>query len=97
MSENEKSAARIILNTQMYPTDSNGRDRNFEISDILHVLNGKIFDWQDHSEGSMMFGGVILGLLELYNINEKDFMDVWQGEREISAPKPENKARRASR
>jgi hypothetical protein len=61
------------------------------------VLNGKIFDWQDHSEGSMMFGGVILGLLELYNINEKDFMDVWQGEREISAPKPENKARRASR
>lgn len=97
LSENEKSAARIILNTQMYPTDSNGRDRNFEISDILHVLSGKIFDWQDHSEGSMMFGGVILALLELYNINEKDFMDVWQGEREISPPKPENKARRKPR
>lgn len=97
LSENEKSAARIILNTQIYPTDSNGRDRSFEISDILHVLNGKIFEWQSNSEGPMMFGGVILALLELYNINEKDFIDVWLGEREIPAPKPENKARRKNR
>jgi len=45
----------------------------------------------------MLFGGVILALLELYNINEKDFIDVWQGEREIPAPKAENKARKQSR
>ena len=97
LSESEKSAARIILNTQMYPTDSNGRDRIFEISDILHVLNEKFFAEHSHAEGAMLFGGVILALLELYNINEKDFMDVWQGEREIAAPKPENKARKLSR
>ena len=97
LSESEKSAARIILHTQIYPTDSNGRDRIFEISDILHVLNGKIFDWQNDAEGSMLFGGVILALLELYNINEKDFMDVWQGEREIPPPKPEHKARKQIR
>ena len=97
LSESEKSAARIILHTQMYPTDSNGRDRIFEISDILHTLNGQIFEWQNKSEGAMLFGGVILALLELYNINEKDFIDVWQGEREIPAPKAENKARKQSR
>ena len=97
LSENEKSAARIILNTQTYPTDSNGRDRIFEISDILHALNGKIFEWQSNSEGPMLFGGAILALLELYNINEKDFIDVWQGKREIAAPKPENKARKVTR
>jgi hypothetical protein len=97
LSESEKSAARIILHRQMYPTDSNGRDRIFEISDILYGLNGKVFEEKNHSEGSMLFGGVILALLELYNINEKDFIDVWQGEREISPPKPENKARKQVR
>jgi hypothetical protein len=61
------------------------------------MLNGKIFEFQSNSEGPMMFGGVILALLELYNINEKDFIDVWKAEREIAAPKPENKARKASR
>ena len=45
----------------------------------------------------MLFGGTILALLELYNINEKDFIDVWQGKREIAAPKPENKARKVTR
>ena len=35
LAENEKSLAQIILNTPMYPTDSNGRDRIFEIEDIL--------------------------------------------------------------
>lgn len=97
LSESEKSAARILLNTQMYPTDSNGRDRIFEISDILHVLNAKIFEVKEHSEGSLMFGGVILTLLELYNINEKDFIDVWQGERDIAPPKAENKAKKKLR
>ena len=97
LTDNEKSLAKIVLNTQMYPTDSNGRDRIFEIEDILHALNGKIFEFQSNSEGPMMFGGVILALLELYNINEKDFIDVWKAEREIAAPKPENKARKASR
>ncbi|TQR69607.1 hypothetical protein E2K73_04760 [Acinetobacter sp. RF15A] len=97
LSENEKSLAKILLNTQIYPTDSNGRERVFEIEDILHNLRGKIFDFQDNSEGAMLFGAVILALLELYNINEKDFIDVWKGKREISPPKPENKARKSLR
>jgi hypothetical protein len=81
----------------MYPTDSNGRDRAFEIEDILHVLSGKIFDFESNAEGSMLFGGVILALLELYNINEQDFIEVWQGTREISPPKPEHRARKTTR
>lgn len=34
----------------MYPEDSNGRDRTFEISDILQALNGKL-QFQSNSEG----------------------------------------------
>ena len=94
LSDNEKALAKIILNTQMYPTDSNGRDRVFEIQDILHNLNGKVFEFQNNSEGPMLFGAAILALLELYNINEQDFSDVWHGVREISPPKPANKARK---
>ena len=74
LTDNEKSLAKILLNTQIYPVDSNGRDRVFEIEDILHNLNGKIFDFQNNSEGSMLFGAVILALLELYNINEKTLL-----------------------
>jgi hypothetical protein len=95
LTENEKSLAKIILNTQMYPTDSNGRDRVFEIEDILHNLQGKAFALPEQTEGAMLFGGVILALLELYQINEKDFSDVWQGHLEISPPRPAHKARRA--
>ena len=97
LTDNEKSLAKIILNTRMYPTDSNGRDRVFEIEDILHALSGKIFDFETNAEGRMLFGGAILALLELYNINEQDFIEVWQGTREIAPPKPEHRARKASR
>ena len=38
----------------------------------------------------MIFGGAILALLELYHLNENDFIDVWNGTRTISAPKAEN-------
>ena len=94
LTENEKSLARIIMNTQMFPTDSNGRDRVFEIADILHNLNAKVFDFDRKTEAPMVFGGVILALLELYGINEKDFADVWHAQREIAPPKAAHKARR---
>lgn len=94
LTENEKSLAKILLNTQMYPTDSNGRDRVFEIEDILHNLNGRIFEFQTNSEGSMLFGGVILALLELYNINEQDFIDAWNGIREIQPPRPAHRSKK---
>ncbi|WP_296280119.1 hypothetical protein [uncultured Acinetobacter sp.] len=90
LTDAEKSLATIILNTPMYPTDSNGRDREFEIQDILHNLHGKTFEFQPEAEGSMIFGGAILALLELYHLNENDFIDVWNGTRTISAPKAEN-------
>lgn len=94
LTEAEKSLATIILNTPMYPNDSNGRDRIFEIQDILHNLNGKIFEFQSNSEGSMIFGGAILALLELYNLNETDFIAVWTGQRTIAAPKAEHRAKK---
>ncbi len=52
LTDNEKSLAKIILNTRMYPTDSNGRDRVFEIEDILHALSGKIFDLRPTRRGA---------------------------------------------
>ena len=94
LSDNERSLAKIILHTQIYPVDSNGRDRIFEIQDILHALDGKIFAFQSNSEGSMIFGGVILALLELYGLNEQDFVELWQGKREIAPPRPQHKARK---
>ena len=94
LTEAEKSVAKIILNTQIYPTDSNGRDRVFEIEDILYAMQNKIFDFQNNSEGPMIFGGAILVLLELYDINEQDFIDVWNGKREVTAPRPANRAKK---
>lgn len=94
LSDAEKSLATIVLNTPMSPIDSNGRDRVFEIRDILHTLNTKIFNFQTESEDSLVFGGAILTLLELYNINEQDFIDVWQGQREISPPHPAHHAKK---
>lgn len=94
LSENEKSLAKILLNTPIYPTDSNGRDRTFEIKDILHNLESKKVEFQNNLQEPLVFGGVILALLELYNINEYEFADVWHGIRDIHAPKPEHKAKR---
>ena len=42
----------------------------------------------------MVFGGVILALLELYNLNETDFIDVWNGAREVSPPRPAHRAKK---
>ena len=97
LADNEKSLAKIILNTPMYPTDSNGRDRIFEIEDIVHRLDEKGFRVDSPLESRMVIGGVVLALLELYNINEQDFMEVWNHQREIPAPKAENKARKSTR
>jgi len=94
LTDAEKSLATIILNTPMYPTDSNGRDREFEIQDILHNLNGKAFEIKTDTEGSMVFGGAILALLELYHLNENDFIEVWNGDRTISLPKAENHSKK---
>lgn len=94
ISDNEKSLAKILLNTPMYPTDSNDRDRVFEIQDILHNLETKIPDFQHQIEKPMLFGGVVLALLELYHINEQDFADVWHAKRQIMPPKPEHKSRK---
>ena len=94
LTDAEKSLATIVVNTPMYPNDSNGRDRIFEIQDILHNLSGKIFQFKDQSDGSMVFGGVILALLELYNLNETDFIDVWNGVREVSPPRPAHRAKK---
>ena len=94
LTEAEKAVAKIILNTQMYPTDSNGRDRVFEIQDILYALQGKVFDFQNNSEGSLIFGGAILSLFELYNINEANFIHTWNGTKDILPPKAENKAKK---
>ena len=94
LSEPEKSLATIVINTPMYPHDSNGRDRIFEIQDILHNLDAHIKDLNSEDEEKLIFGGVILALLELYHLNEKDFIDVWTGLKEISPPRPAHRAKK---
>ncbi len=90
----EKSLATILLNTPMFPVDSNGRERDFEIQDILHTLNNKIPQFIDNDASAMQIGGVILALLELYRLNEQDFVDVWLGVREISAPSAAHRSKK---
>lgn len=97
LSESEQTLAQILFETPMYPNDSNGRDRIFEIQDILYHLKGKTFEFDESTDAALLKGGVILALLELYQINEQDFIDVWQGKRTIAPPKPENRAKKASR
>lgn len=92
LTDAEKSLATIVLNTPMYPIDSNGRDRVFEIQDILYKLESKMIQLEQNPDGSIIFGGVILALLELYNINEQDFIDVWHGKKTIAAPRAEHRA-----
>lgn len=94
LSDAEKSLATILVNTPMYPHDSNGRDRIFEIQDILHTLGPNLFQSKSDQEENLVFGGVILALLELYNINEKDFIDLWKGIREVSPPRPAHRAKK---
>lgn len=94
LSEAEKSLVTILLNTPMYPTDSNGRDREFEIQDILHTLKTKITKFEISNEYEMIFGGIVLALLELYQLNEQDFIDIWQAKKEILPPKAANKSKR---
>nr|WP_174505439.1 hypothetical protein [Acinetobacter sp. Marseille-Q1620] len=94
LSDNEKSLVTILLNTPMYPTDSNGRDREFEIQDILHTLKSKLPNFDLAPEHTLIFGGMILALMELYHLNEQDIIDLWLGKRELVAPKAANKAKK---
>ncbi|AYO54898.1 A1S_2505 family phage non-structural protein [Acinetobacter wuhouensis] len=95
LTEAEKSLAQIVINTPMYPTDSNGRDRSFEISDILNTLKSKqVIDADIQHDETKTLGGVILAILELYNINEHDFIEAWNAQKEISPPKAANKAKK---
>lgn len=93
LSDAEKILAKILVNTPMYPHDSNGRDRIFEIEDILHNLRFELDQSEQAKEDQLIIGGAILALLELYHINEKDFLDVWNGTRELSPPRPSHRAK----
>lgn len=90
----EKSLATILLNTPMFPVDSNGRERDFEIQDIMHTICGKINNLSKDNAVEMTIGGVILALLELYQLNEQDFVDVWLGKKEVSAPTAAHRAKK---
>lgn len=94
LNDHEISLAKIISNTQMYPHDNNGRDRSFEIEDILHNLKLKAVNFPTLTESRFILGGAILATLELYNINESDFIDVWNGVHVISPPKPAHKSKK---
>ena len=86
MSAAEKAIALIVLNEELYPRDRYGRGREHEINDILAKLNGKIFHFEHHYEGAMTFVSVIIALMELYDIDEYDFIKLWRGELEIQHP-----------
>ena len=81
----QKQIALQVLQEPMYPEDRYGRGREFEISDTLNHLS-KIFHFQDNSEGPMIFVGTIIALMELYEFDEQEFIELWQGQREIVHP-----------
>ncbi|MGR0306682.1 A1S_2505 family phage non-structural protein [Acinetobacter beijerinckii] len=86
LSAPEKAIALIVLNEELYPRDRYGRGREHEINDILGKLNGKIFNFEKNSEGAMIFVSVIIALMELYDIDEYDFIKLWRGELTIHHP-----------
>ena len=86
LSDAEKSIALIVLNEELYPRDRYGRGREHEINDILSKLNGKIFNFHGNTEGAMSVISVIIALMELYDIDEYDFLKLWRGELEIQHP-----------
>ncbi|WP_173910317.1 hypothetical protein [Acinetobacter sp. Marseille-Q1618] len=95
LNEAEKSLAKIVINTPMYPTDSNGRDRSYEITDILNTLKNKdVLQLDIQTDATKTLGGVILAILELYTMNEHDFIEAWQGQREIMPPRAANRAKK---
>lgn len=95
LSDAEKTLATIVINTPMYPTDSNGRDRTYEISDILNTLKSKNVLTDDiQSDETRTLGGVILAILELYNINEHDFIETWNAQKEVMPPKAAHRAKK---
>lgn len=95
LSDAEKTLATIVINTPMYPTDSNGRDRSYEISDILNTLKSKHVLTDDiQSDETRTLGGVILAILELYNINEHDFIETWNAQKEVMPPRASHRAKK---
>ena len=46
----------------------------------------RFFNFQSNSEGADDFVGVIIALMELYDIDEYDFAKLWRGELEIQHP-----------
>ncbi|MHA3104569.1 hypothetical protein [Acinetobacter sp. ANC 3791] len=86
LSREQKQIALKVLEEKMYPEDQYGRNRNYEIEDILKQINSKIFHLPPQSDESYIYGGVILALMELYDFNEQDFIHVWNGEIEIKHP-----------
>lgn len=94
MTDSEKKLASILIETPMFPVDSNGRERKFEIEDILYHLKDHTFNFDEQHNRNLVMGGVVLALLELYEINEQDFIDVWNGLRTLTAPKAENHSKK---
>lgn len=86
LSDTEKAIALIVLNEDLYPRDRYGRGREHELKDILGKLNGKIFNFHGNTEGAMIFVSAIVALMELYDIDEQDFVKLWRNEIEIVHP-----------
>lgn len=86
LNEAEKAVATIVLQEDIYPYDRYGRGRECELEDILSKLNGTIFNFDAQDEGAMIYVGVIVALMELYDIDEQDFKKLWRGEIVIQHP-----------
>ncbi len=52
---------------------------------VIFYLNS-IYDFPENTEGALVFTGVIIALMELYDFNEQDFIRLWEGEIEIEHP-----------
>ncbi|MEB3766364.1 hypothetical protein [Acinetobacter sp. MD2] len=85
LSAAERQVALKVLNDKPYPEDRYGRRRDFEIEDILKQVN-VLFNLIPQSDAWYLFGGTVLGLMELYEFNEQEFIEAWHGKIVIKHP-----------
>lgn len=80
-----KHLADTVLSEKYFPVDRYGRNRTYEIEDITHQLRALIPTLYDGRD-ALLISSLILSLMELYEFNEKDFSDLWQGKLTIEHP-----------
>lgn len=75
-----------ILDEDIFPTDRYGRNRTYEIDDITYQVKSKIPELYSPKNKEQWISSLILIFMEIYEFNEKDFIDLWKGKKILKHP-----------